>query len=188
MQQHRHRATGNAEAAFLSPTACASGVGHRGATPNSAESVRHLQQQRMEGKCKAVLPPKWSTGARAAAAAVPTRYRHPSRATRQKPLSRKQIIYRRDGEESTARRRGGLQQLICNHSLNQDVPVTASVPRVPGVGACGIYLQAIGHKQAVMLNQMMLEISRKTEMKMSNLLSFGVLSPERGQEGLREVV
>lgn len=39
-----------------------------------------------------------------------------------------------------------------------------------------------------MLNQMMLEISRKTEMKMSNLLSFGVLSPERGQEGLREVV
>jgi len=39
-----------------------------------------------------------------------------------------------------------------------------------------------------MLNQMMLGISRKTETEMSNLLSFGVLSPECGQEGLQEVV
>lgn len=83
---------------------------------------------------------------------------------------------------------GGLQQLICNHSLNHDVSVTASLPCVSSVRAWDTYLQAIGRKQAVMLNQMMLGISRKTEMKMSNLLSFGVLSPEHGQEGLQEVV
>lgn len=91
-------------------------------------------------------------------------------------------------EKSTAQRWGGLQHLICNHSLNQDVSVTALLPCVSGVRACDVYSQAIGCKQAVMLNQMMLGISRKTERKMSNLLSIGVLSPERGQEGLQEVV
>lgn len=126
-----------------------------------------------------------STGAWAAASVVLLEQNHASCAVCQGPLSRKQITYSKDCEESTARSWGDLQELICNHSLNQDVPVTASCSSVSARDTC---LQAIGRAQAVTLNQMMLVVSRKTGVKMSNLFSFGVLSPGRGQQGLQEVV
>lgn len=95
------------------------------------------------------------------------------------------MIYRMVCEESRARRGAAAAHLpsftssghLC-HSLT---------PRASSVRACDRNSQATGCKQAVMLNQMMLRVSRKTEMKMSNLLSCGVLSAERGQRDSRRV-
>lgn len=106
-------------------------------------------------------------------------------ATCQEPLAREQMIYRMVCEESRALRGGAAAHLP---SLTSSGHLCHSpTPRAPGVSAGDRNSQATGCKQAVMLNQMMLRISRKTEMKMSNLLRCGVLSAERGQRDSRRL-